>query len=250
MTYLNRGGLPQVYLSDYPNEELKSYVGTYLKEEIYGEALTRNMQAYTEFLDLIALSNGEELNYQNLANDCGVSPGTIKNYLEILEDTLLGFNLPAYTKTRKRKAISRSKFYLFDIGVTNVLAKRGEIYAKSELFGKTFEHFIMLEVRAALSYQRLDIKMSYWRSTSQFEVDLVLGGKMAIEIKSTSLVTDKHLKGMRAFGEEYQGDKVVVSLDNHERMSDDGIRIMPYQTFLQKLWSGTLFEQSFYLRTP
>jgi uncharacterized protein len=244
ITYLNRGGLPQVITSDYPDEELRSYVGTYLREEIQAEALTRNIQAFTEFLDLIALSNGQEINYESLANDCGVSPGTIKNYIELLEDTLIGFRLPAYTKTKKRKAISRGKHYLFDIGVTNVLCQRGEIRAQSELFGATFEHFIVVEIRAYLSYRRFNIPVYYWRSTSKFEVDLIIGSSYALEIKSTSLVNDKHLRGLRAFAEEKLGHQLaVVSLDNHERKTEDGIWILPYQRFLELLWSDQLLSR-------
>jgi len=143
----------------------------YLKEEIQNEALTRKVAQFLEFLDLMALTNGEEISYQSLARDCGVSANSIKNYVEILEDTLVAFRLRAFTKTRKRKAISRSKLYFFDVGVTNSLANRGEILAGSELFGKAFQHFILLEVRAFLSYARKRERMSYWRSTSGFEVE-------------------------------------------------------------------------------
>jgi predicted AAA+ superfamily ATPase len=118
MTYLNHGGLPQVYGSRHAKEELHSYVSTYLQEEIHVEAVTRNISAFAEFLDIIAISNGKEINFESLASDCQVSASTIKNYISILEDTLLGFMIPGFLKTKKRKAISRGKFFLFDIGVT------------------------------------------------------------------------------------------------------------------------------------
>jgi len=121
LTYLNCGGLPHIYGKKYAAEELNSYVSTYLREEIQSEALTRNLESFSEFLDAIAMSNGEEINFESLASDCGVSPGTLKNYIGILEDTLIGFTLSSYTKTKKRKAISRGKHYLFDLGVVNVL---------------------------------------------------------------------------------------------------------------------------------
>ncbi|MCP4760953.1 MAG: ATP-binding protein, partial [archaeon] len=173
LTYLNRGGLPFVYPSEDYIEELKAYTALYLKEEIQNEALTRKVPQFIEFMELMALSNGEEVSFQSIGRDCGVSANSIKNYIEILEDTLVAFQLKAYTKTRKRKAIFRSKIYFFDIGVTNSLANRGEIFDNSELFGKAFEHFIILEMRAYLSYSRKDVKMCYWRSTSKFEVDLI-----------------------------------------------------------------------------
>ena len=227
-----------MYTSSYPNEELKSYVNTYLREEVQAEALTRNIQAFAEFLDAIALSNAEEINYEGLARDCQISPSTLKNYIQILEDTLIGFKLEAYTKTKKRKAITRSKHYLFDIGITNRLCNRGEIKPKSELFGKAFEHFIILELRAYLSYFRKDEKLSYWRSTSQFEVDAIVGNKLAIEIKATSSVNDSHLKGLRALMEENQIESfIVVSLDKQKRKTDDGIIIWPWKEFLSSLWN-------------
>ena len=241
MTYLNRGGLPAVYPSDDYVEELWAYTALYLKEEIQNEALTRKVAQFSEFLDLMALSNGEEISYQSVAGDCGVSPNSIKNYIQILEDTLVAFQLRAFTKTRKRKAISRSKLYFFDIGVTNSLAKRGEILKGSELFGKAFEHFILLEVRAFLSYTRKNIKMCYWRSTSQFEVDLILGDQWAVEIKSAALIQDKHLKGIRALKEEgIIQNFAAISCDRYKRKTKDNITIFPWKIFLRKLWNGDI----------
>lgn len=241
LRYLNRGGLPDVYLGQYPEEDLQSYVSLYLQEEIQAEALTRNLPSFASFLDAIALSNGEEINFENLASDCGVSSKTIKNYIQILNDTLIGFSLPGFTQTKKRKAISRIKHYLFDIGVVNQLCQRGKIKPKSELFGKAFEHFILQETRAYLSYARLKIPMTYWRSTSQFEVDLILGKKIAIEIKATNLVSEKHLKGLRAFKEEGIIEKfIVVSNDQEARKTKDQINILPWAVFLKKLWQGNL----------
>ncbi len=241
LRYLNRGGLPAIYASSWPDEELHAYTSLYLREEIQAEALTRNVPAFARFLDVIALSNGEELNYQSLASDVGIPASTVRNYVEILEDTLLGFQLAAFTRTRKRKAIARAKHYLFDVGVVNTLCRRGEIRQASELFGKAFEHFVILEVRACLSYQRLRSEMHYWRSTSQFEVDLVIDDRLAIEIKATSLVSDKHLKGLRALKEEgLVKSFVVVSLDPDPRRTSDGISVLPWAHFLQRLWSGDL----------
>jgi uncharacterized protein len=233
--------LPAIYPSDDYFEELRAYAALYLKEEIQNEALTRKIAQFSEFLDLIALSNGEEISYQSIANDCGVSANSIKNYVQILEDTLLAFQLKAFTKTRKRKAISRSKLYLFDIGVTNSLANRGEIRPASELFGRAFEHFIVLEVRAFLSYARKNVGMHYWRSTSQFEVDLVLGNQWAIEIKGATSIADKHLKGIRALKEEGKIENfAVVSLDQNERKTADNITVFPWKIFLKRLWNGEL----------
>ncbi|MBT3225144.1 MAG: ATP-binding protein [Deltaproteobacteria bacterium] len=240
--YLNTGGLPQIYNNPEAEGELESYVGTYLKEEIQAEALTRNIEAFAEFLDAIALSNGKEINYESLASDCQVSTSTLKNYIQVLEDTLIGFRLPGFRKTKIRKAISRSKHYLFDIGVVHNLCQRSEIKPKSELFGEAFEHFIILETRAYNSYKRRNHKLSYWRSTSQMEVDLLIGQKIAIEIKGSSLISEKHLKGLRALKEEGLFQRyIVVSLDPNERKTKEHIEVIPWKLFLEYLWQGKLF---------
>ena len=238
---LNHGGLPEIYDSTEPDEDLEAYVDTYLKEEIKAEAVTRNVAAFAEFLDIIGRSNGQELNYESFSSDLQVSPGTFKNYLQILEDTLIGFRLSGFTKTKKRKATVRAKHYLFDLGVTRQLARTGMIRAKSKEFGAAFEHFIILEVRAYLSYRRKNQEMNYWRSTSQFEVDLIIGGSIAIEIKSSDLVSDKHLKGLRALAEEGMMKRLICIHTGHlARQSPDGIEILPFQDFLTQLWAGDL----------
>jgi predicted AAA+ superfamily ATPase len=238
--FLNRGGLPLVYRSDEPLEDLSSYVSLYLREEIAAEALTRKVDQFSRFLDIMALGNGEELHYQNLSSDSGVPAKTIQNYIEILEDTLLGFKVPPFDRTEKRKPIARSKFYLFDIGITRSLAKRGELALGSELYGRAFEHFIALELRAALDYLRTGADLKYWRTKSGFEVDLIVGSELALEIKATTQVTDRHLKGLRALREEKALKKYwIVSLDSHRRTLD-GIEILPWKEFLQILWAGQI----------
>lgn len=205
--------------------------------------MVRQVAAFSEFLDLIALSNGQEINYESFASDCQVSPGTLKNYFQILEDTLIGFRLPGYTKTRKRKATSRSKHYLFDIGVTNSLCSRGLISERTELFGNALEHFIILEVRAYLSYTRSLKPIAYWRSTSQMEVDLIIGDDVAVEVKASSLVSDKHLKGLRALKEENLLRRfIAVSTDSSRRKTEDGIEIYPWKLFLEQLWRGKIID--------
>lgn len=244
LAYLNTTGLPEFHGDDMAGEFLHAYVGTYLKEEIQAESLVRNLPGFTRFLEVVALCNGEEINYASISSDCGVSPRTLENYFSILDDTLVGFNVPPFRATTKRKAIARSKYYLFDVGVVNTLANRGHIALKSELFGRAFEHFIALELRAWLSYRRAHLPLQYWRSTSQFEVDFVLGNQLALEVKSTDLVTTKHLKGLRALKEEGLIEHyAVVSLDKEARLTDDGIRIWPWRLFLGKLWADELIAR-------
>lgn len=245
ITYLNTTGLPEFYGQEQVQEYLKAYVGTYLQEEIKAEALTRNLAGFARFLEVVALCNGEEINFANISSDCGVGVRTLEAYFGILDDTLIGFSVPPFLSTTKRKAITRSKYFLFDIGVVNTLTRRGYVEYKSELFGRLFEHFIALELRAFLSYNRIDLPLQYWRSTSQFEVDFILGNSVAIEVKGTDLVTDKHLKGLRALKEEgLIQSYCVVSLDSHERLTPDGIHILPWQVFLNKLWSCQVVQRS------
>jgi predicted AAA+ superfamily ATPase len=204
-------------------------------------ALTRRVDNFARFLDVIALNNGQELRYEALSSDSGVNAKTIRNYVEIIEDTLLGFALPAFRQTRTRKAVAHAKFYLFDLGVVNALCHRGPIAAKSELFGRAFEHFVVLELRAYLSYARSDLSLSYWRSTSHFEVDCIVGGALAIEIKSTDFVTARDLRGLKALREEGLIPRsLVVSHDPQKRVVD-GIELWPWQAFLTALWNQQLF---------
>jgi predicted AAA+ superfamily ATPase len=240
---LNRGGLPDVYQSRYFKKELGSYVSLYLQQEIKAEALTRNVQSFAEFLELVAIANGDEINYESFASDCQVSTSTIKNYFQILEDTLIGFRVNGFTKTTKRKSISRAKHYLFDLGVANALNKKWiEDYSSANL-GDAFEHFIALELRAYLKYRDSPKQLNYWRSVSKIEVDFVIEGEAAIEVKSTTAAAPKHMRALRALREEGLFERyIIVSRDERKRVTDDGIEIYPYREFLQELWSGTIVQ--------
>jgi uncharacterized protein len=200
------------------------------------KALTRNLSAFIRFLDIMALQNGEELNYQGIASDSGVPAKTVQNYIQILEDTLIEFQVQPLGMTLKRKAITRSKFF-FDIGVVNTLSQRGEIKEKSELFGRAFEHFLMMEFRAYLLYERSPHALQYWRSTSGFEVDCVIGKEGAFEFKSTDLAQNRHLKGLQALKEEkIIKNYALISQDPQKRIVD-GITIYPWHEFLSDLWN-------------
>ena len=241
LKYLNRGGIPHVYLSSNPEQELRAYLNLYLKEEIIAEAQLRKVDQFVRFLDVLGLQNGEELHYQGISSDTGIPVTTVQTYIQLIEDTLIGYELSAFTKTKKRKAISRSKLYLFDLGVANHLAQKGEIRDGSELYGKVFEHFIVNEVRAWNTYTEQNQKLSYWRSSTH-EVDLIVGNQFAIEIKSGKLVNEGQLRGLKALREEQLiQNYCVVSRDPHPRVVD-GIQIYPYELFLELLWNGTLFE--------
>ena len=238
----NRGTLPRHYLGANATKRIQAYVGDYLQEEIKAEALTRNLSVFTRFLEVAALSNGETVNYQNIAAECGVSAPTIKEYFYILEETLIGYLVPAFTEKVKRRVVQSPRFYYFDTGLTNHLLKRGEVRPGSPEFGHSFEHLIILELLAYIGYSGQLDQLSYWRTTSGYEVDAVIGpARVAIEIKSSEEVQSRHLKGLRAFSEEFPDARlIVVSLDKRSRMAN-GVEIYPATEFLTMLWGGKLF---------
>lgn len=238
---LNHGLLPSHYIASNPQLLLRAYIGDYLKEEIAAEALTRNVPAFARFLELSAFSNGQIVNYRNIAAECGVSPVTAKEYFQILVDTLIGRFIPVFQKKPKRRVIHAPRFFLFDVGIANFLLKRGNVKFGSENFGPAFEHFIFQELLAYSSYSNKHFDIAYWRTASQLEVDFILGNhEAAIEIKSTKNVAGHHLRGLKAFCEEYKTKHaIIVSLDPKPRLID-GIKILPWQEFLDKLWGGEI----------
>src|SRR5690606_13120709 len=202
---LNNGLLPRHYLSDNPKKMISAYIGNYLRDEIVGEAKIRNVNVFSQFLEAAAFSNGEIVNYANIATDCGVSAPTIKEYFQILQDTMIARFVPAYQKKPKRRVILTPKFYYFDIGIVNHLLKRAKIEQGSESFGNAFEHFIYNEIYAHSSYSGLDYPISYWRTASQIEVDFILGNnEVAVEVKSSNKINERHLSGLKSFSEEYK----------------------------------------------
>lgn len=236
MRYLRYGGLPAVYLSDYPEEELNAYVHTYLREEVQAESLIRKIPAFTRFLEVAALSSGKMLNFSEIASDTGVPISTIREYYHVLEDTFIGFMVPGWTKSVKRKAIAKAKFYLFDVGVKHTLAQITDIAPKTDLFGQAFEHFIAMEIRAWLDYRRLNKPLCYWCSTHGAEVDFIIGDDIALEVKTTHQIHDKHLKNLNLLIEEDICKKyIIISFDKINRKKGL-IDILHWETFLKRLW--------------
>jgi len=244
---LNNGYLPRIYEASRPQRMLDAYIADYLKEEVAAEGLVRNLPTFSEFLDVAALSDGEIVNFSNIARECGVSSHTTKSHFQILEDTLLGRWLPAYRKRPKRRVIGSPKFYFVDVGVVNRLARRGELLSGSELYGKAFENWVFHELSAYVSYREFDGTLSYWRLASGIEVDFVLGDlQLAIEAKSSSRITRDHLKGLRELVMDHPRIKrrIVVCREPRARKTDDGIEILPASTFVLRLWNGDLVDAS------
>ncbi len=238
--YLQIGGLPVVYASKKPEEELYAYVHTYLREEIQQEAEVRKLAAFTRFLTFVAMTNGDILNFTKMASDVGISASAIREYYQILEDTFLGFMLPAFTQTQKRKAYSTGKFYLFDVGVCNALANISMLPEQSDLYGRAFEHFILLEIRAYLGYQRLRFPLTYWQSLSGHEVDIIIGNKVAIEIKSSTEIRERHFKNLQLLMEEQSVEKYMLISRDEIPQKRNNILALHWKTFLDKLWNGEI----------
>jgi predicted AAA+ superfamily ATPase len=238
---LQYGALPVHYLVDDPAPLLKAYVNNYIKAEIIDESATRNIPGFSRFLQMAGLCHGQQINYASFARETGVSASTVRNYFQLLEDTLLGFTLEPWRKRKKRRLVETAKFYLFDVGVANQLHPESSVVTEgSDRFGRAFEHFALNEVRAYISYQRLDYPVSYWRTSSGFEVDLVVGDMIAaIECKSSKEIRAGDLKGLRALSEEHVvRRKLIVSRVKQRRVTDDGIEILPWRAFCDELWGG------------
>lgn len=238
---LNNGLLPRHYLSKNPRRLISSYIGSYLRDEIMTEARIRNISSFSRFLETAAFSNGEMVNYSNIAAECGVSPPTVREYFQILEDTLIGRFLPSFQKKPKRRVILSPRFYFFDVGIANYLLKRGTIVPGSESFGHAFEHFIYHEIYAHCHYSGLNYPLSYWRTASQIEVDFILGeNEAAVEVKATTMAHEKHLRGLMSFAEEYNVRKLILVSNDPKPRKAGKVMIMPWRHFLEMLWAGEI----------
>lgn len=237
--FLNHGCLPRHYLAKDPGPRLRAYVADYLKEEIAAEALVRRLPAFADFLGAAALADTELVNYSNIARECGVSSVTVKEYYQILVDTLLGRYLPAYVRRPKRRVIESPKFYFADVGVVNRLARRGGLVAGSELWGKALENYLHHELTAWVAYREPDLDLHYWRLAGGTEVDFIMGNmQAAIEIKSTTRVGTHHLTGLRELREDHPGvgRRILVCQEPRRRVTSGGIEILPVEEFLERLW--------------
>ena len=237
---LNHGMLPRHYLMENPTMRVQAYIGDYLQQEIVEEAIVRRLDAFTRFLQVAALSNSEIVNYTNIAQDCGVSSKTVKEYFTILEETMLGFFLPSYTKVVKRRVIQSPKFYYFDVAIPNHLLRRIPLQPGTDVYGHALEHLVIQELRAFMSYCQPLKSLTYWHTLdNKYEVDAVLGdAEVAIEVKSSKNVGSHDTKGLKAFGEEYPEAKLyLLSLEDRPRKFN-GVEVWPVELFFKHLWDG------------
>jgi len=232
------GLLPPHYLSTNPIEDLRSYIADYLKEEVIAEALTRNIPAFNEFLRVAAITSSELINYVNIARETGVSHKVVRTYFDILEDTYLGFRIPPWKKSKTRRMITTEKFYLFDVGVANYLGRRQPKIGSQE-FGKAFEHYILMELKAYQAYRNPDMPVTFWRTSTGREVDFILGDKiLAIEIKGSSRIHEGDIGGLQALLEDGPVKKCcIVCLEKQPRQLTKNIEAIPWQMFIERLWN-------------
>lgn len=240
---LNHGLLPAHYLSENYLDLIESYIVDYLEEEIAKESRLRNLDAFSRFLKVVGVTSGQLLNYSNVASESGVSVHTVREYYQILKDTLLGFELIPWNKRKERRLIETSKFYLFDVGLSNYLRGVIPVVAGTDVWGIAFEHFIIHEIRAYIRYNKLRHSLYFYRTASKVEVDLIVNDmELALEFKSSRIVKEReHLKGIRSLKEEFTvGRSIVVSCDDTYRKTEDDIEIMPWQMFCEKLWNNEI----------
>ncbi len=237
------GLLPPHFLSQKPAEDLRAYIADYLKEEIAAEAKEQNIPAFAEFLRVAALTSSELLNYTNVAREAGISQRVVRSYFEILEDTYLGFRLAPWRKSKTRRLIQAEKFYFFDVGVANFLARRHPVIGSVD-FGKSFENYILMEMRAFLQYQMPDCPLAYYRSASGIEIDFMLGNReVAIEVKGSARVHEGDWRHFKSLKEDGPVKKcIIVSLEKEPRRISPDTFVLPYQDFIEKLWNKTLLS--------
>jgi len=233
---IESGLLPSIYFSDNPGADLKAYAGTYLQQEIVAEGAARNIPAFSRFLGVAAFCNATIVNFTNVANDAQVARTTVYEYFGILKDTFLLHELPAWRQSKKRKPIASSKYYFFDVGILATLQGR-EFRPRTPEFGEAFETYLMHELICYRDYVSEE-PLSYWRSTSGFEVDFIIGDHTAIEVKAKQNLSPVDLKSLNALSEEKKLKRYLcVSMEPRRRRIGDVI-VLPYKEFLEELWGG------------
>jgi len=233
---LRAGLLPSIYFSEDPDADLAAYAGSYLQEEIIAEGATRNIPAFSRFLKVAALCNASVVNFTNVANDAQTARTTVYEYFDILRDTMILHELPAWKASLKRKPLVSSKYYFFDVGVARSL--QGRVYApETAEFGQAFETYLMHELTCHRDYVSGD-SLSFWRSTSGFEVDFILGDHTAVEVKAKKTVSPRELRSLRALADEKKFKRLICACLETRARTVNGVQILPYREFLSRLWEN------------
>jgi len=234
---IKHGMLPSVYIQEDPADYLASYVATYLKEEVQQEGLTRNLGAFSRFLEVASFSQACVLNISEVARECGINRKVAESYFNILEDLLLAERLPVFSRRAKRDLVSHPKFFFFDCGVFRTLRPAGPLDRPEEVAGAALETLLYQEMRAINDYHALGYKLFFWRTRGKLEVDFILYGERglhAIEVKHSDRYRAKDSKSLRVFCEEYPVAKGYLVYMGNEVLYDQGIKILPFKTFLSE----------------
>ncbi len=237
-TSLRFGHLPAIYSEPDPADYLASYIQTYLREEVQQEGLTRNLQVFARFLEAASFSQGAVLNISEVARECGAGRKLVEQYFYILEDLLLAYRLPVFTKRARRRMVSHPKFYFFDAGVYRAIRPRGPLDRPEEIDGVALETLVFQELLAVNDLHRLGYELFYWRTSNGREVDFVLYGEagiIAIEVKRAAKIRAKELRGLKAFGRDYPMASLYLFYGGDTRMYIDNITLIPVEEALQQL---------------
>ena len=232
------GNLPSVYVESNPGDYLESYIKAYLVEEILQESLTRNLSGFSRFLEAASFSQGCVLNISEVARECAVERKVVESYFTILEDLLLAYRIPIFSKRAKRKLLSHPKFYFFDAGVYRTLRPMGPLDTPEEVEGISYESLFFQELKAVNDYYGLGYKIYYWRTGSNLEVDFVLYGNRglkAFEIKRRNKIPSSEFRGLKAFIKDYPIAKAYFIYGGERQMSEGAIDIIPMEYALKNL---------------
>lgn len=238
---LQRGLVPLVTSSPSPDETLASYVALYLKEEVQMEGVVRNIGAFSRFLEAVSFSHGSTMNVSEVARECQVKRKTVDNYLAVLDDLLLSFRVPVFSRRAKRHLISHPKFYYFDSGVFRSLRATGPLDSPHEIDGAGLEGLVAQHLRAWIAYSSKPCDLSYWRTKAGVEVDFVLYGQdtfWAIEVKNSAKINRNMLKGLLSFREDYPEAQAILLYRGPERLMIKDILCLPCEQFLRDLVPG------------
>ncbi len=235
---LKNGLIPLIVSAKSPEKTMATYIALYLKEEVKEEGLVRDIGAFARFLEAISFSHGGILNLSNIARECQVSRRIVENYVSIVEDLLLGYKLPVFTKRAKREMTAQPKFYLFDSGVYHHLRLKGPLDSPDEIGGMALEGLLLQHLKAWIDYSDKQADVYFWRSRGGSEVDFVLYGEHhfhAIEVKNAKQVHPKSLKSLKVFSIDYPVAKPILLYRGTEKLMIDGIPCWPVDEFLLQL---------------
>ena len=242
---LEIGLVPLIWSSAEPEKTLRAYASLYLREEVQAEALVRDVGAFARFLESISFSHGSLLNLAEVARECQVGRKTVEGYLEILEDLLLSFRIPVFTKRAKRHLVAHDKFFFFDAGVYRSIRPRGPLDSPEEIEGMALEGLVAQHLRAWADYRPVPANLYYWRTKSGSEVDFILYGQdvfVAMEVKRSKNVYSTDLRALNAFKQDYPEATVYLLYMGQERLVINGVLCISCEEFLRNLHPSSSIE--------